>query len=117
MLPFEMKRIRFLDFRNVVSSYCDRKNDFALKAGRIPIEAHNVRSAHRAAHVRGLRALHPVRSDAYLGRMADARTSLDEFTSLVRGSLSDQLSARPFGRPADRERYLLGLSKAGLPEL
>jgi adenylate cyclase len=56
-------------------------------------------------------------ASAYLGRMADARASLDEFTSLIRGSLADQLSARPFRRPADRERYLLGLNKAGLPEL
>jgi adenylate cyclase len=56
-------------------------------------------------------------ASAYLGRMADARASLDEFTSLIRGSLADQLSARPFRRPADRERYLLGLHKAGLPEL
>ena len=56
-------------------------------------------------------------ASAYLGRMADARASLDVFTSLIRGSLADQLSARPFRRPADRERYLLGLHKAGLPEL
>jgi adenylate cyclase len=56
-------------------------------------------------------------ASAYLGRMADARASLDEFTSLIRGSLADQLSARPFRRPADRERYLLGLRKAGLAEL
>jgi hypothetical protein len=56
-------------------------------------------------------------ASAYLGRMADARASLDVFASLIRGSLVDQLSARPFRRPADRERYLLGLYKAGLPEL
>jgi adenylate cyclase len=56
-------------------------------------------------------------ASAYLGRMADARTSLGEFTSLIRGNLPDQLSARPFRLPADRERYLLGLRKAGLPEL
>ena len=55
-------------------------------------------------------------ASAYLGRVADARASLDEFTSLIRGSLADQLSARPFRRPADRERYLTGLRKAGLPE-
>jgi tetratricopeptide (TPR) repeat protein len=52
----------------------------------------------------------------HLGRMAEARASLDVFTSLIPGSLADQLSARPFRRPADRERYLAGLRKAGLPE-
>jgi len=55
-------------------------------------------------------------ASAYLGRMADARASLDVFASLIRGSLVDQLSARPFRRPVDRERYLTGLRKAGLPE-
>ena len=55
-------------------------------------------------------------ASAYLGRIADARASLDVFASLIRGSLADQLSARPFRRPADRERYLTGLRKAGLPE-
>jgi tetratricopeptide (TPR) repeat protein len=54
---------------------------------------------------------------AYLGRMEDARASLDVFSSLISGSLTDQLLTRPFRRPADRERYFLGLHKAGLPEL
>jgi adenylate cyclase len=53
-------------------------------------------------------------ASAYLGRMADARASLDAFTRLIPGSLSDQLAARPFRRPADRERYLAGLRKAGM---
>ena len=55
-------------------------------------------------------------ASAHLGRMAEARASLDIFTRLIPGSLADQLSARPFRRPADRERYLTGLRKAGLPE-
>jgi adenylate cyclase len=55
-------------------------------------------------------------ASAYLGRMADARASLDAFISLIPGNLADQLAARPFRRPVDRERYLTGLRKAGLPE-
>jgi adenylate cyclase len=53
----------------------------------------------------------------HLGRIAEARASIDTFTSLVRSSLVDQLAARPFRRPADRERYLSGLRKAGLREI
>ena len=53
---------------------------------------------------------------AHLGRTAEARASLDMFTSLIRGDLAEQLAARPFRRPADRERYLAGLRQAGLPE-
>jgi hypothetical protein len=55
-------------------------------------------------------------ASAYLGRMADARASLDILAGLVRGSLSDQLAARPFRRSADRARYMEGLRKAGLPK-
>jgi adenylate cyclase len=55
-------------------------------------------------------------ASAYLGRMADARASLDAFTRLIPGNLADQLAARPFRHQADRERYLTGLRKAGLPE-
>ena len=55
-------------------------------------------------------------ASAHLGRLADARASLDAFTRLIPGSLADQLAARPFRRPADRERYLAGLRRAGLQE-
>jgi adenylate cyclase len=51
----------------------------------------------------------------HLGRLPEARASLDVFTGLIHGSLASQLSARPFRRPADRARYLAGLHKAGLP--
>ena len=54
---------------------------------------------------------------AHLGRMVDARASLDAFTSLIHGSLAEQLAARPFRLAADRERYLAGLRKAGLTGL
>jgi TolB-like protein/class 3 adenylate cyclase/Flp pilus assembly protein TadD len=54
-------------------------------------------------------------ASAYLGRTPDARASLDAFTRLVPGNLANQLAARPFRRPVDRERYVAGLHKAGLP--
>ena len=53
---------------------------------------------------------------AHLGRTAEARSSLDAFTGLISGPVTDQVAARPFRRPADRERYLAGLQKAGLLE-
>jgi tetratricopeptide (TPR) repeat protein len=56
-------------------------------------------------------------ASAYLGRITDARASLDAFARLIPGNLADQLAARPFRRPADRERYITGLRKAGLSEL
>jgi tetratricopeptide (TPR) repeat protein len=54
-------------------------------------------------------------ASAHLGRMTEARASLDAFVNLIPGSLADQIAARPFRRPEDRERYLAGLRKAGLP--
>ena len=53
---------------------------------------------------------------AHLGRTAEARSSLDVFTGLISGPVADQVAARPFRRAADRERYLAGLRKAGLPD-
>jgi adenylate cyclase len=53
-------------------------------------------------------------ASAHLGRMAEARTSFEMFKSLIAGSLAEQIGARPFRRPEDRERYLAGLRMAGL---
>src|SRR5262245_29178166 len=41
-------------------------------------------------------------ASAHLGRVADARASLDTFTRLIPGDLAAQPSARPFRRQADR---------------
>jgi adenylate cyclase len=56
-------------------------------------------------------------ASAHLDRMAEARASLDQFTSLIPGSLAEQIAARPFRRLADRDRYVAGLRKAGLAEI
>jgi tetratricopeptide (TPR) repeat protein len=53
---------------------------------------------------------------AHLGRMTEARTSFETFKSLIAGDLAEQIGARPFRRPQDRERYLAGLRMAGLTE-
>ena len=55
-------------------------------------------------------------ASAHLGRLTEARASFDVFKSLIAGSLADQIGARPFRRPEDRERYLTGLRMAGLSE-
>ncbi len=54
---------------------------------------------------------------AHLGHMADAKAGLDGYVRLLPGlSLSDSRLTRPLRRPQDRERFLSGLSKAGLPD-
>jgi adenylate cyclase len=56
-------------------------------------------------------------ASAHLGQLADARAGLDALTRLMPGlTLADERLMRPFRRLADRERFLDGLRKAGLPE-
>jgi len=53
---------------------------------------------------------------AHLGRMAEAGAGLDGLMRLLPGlSLTDPRLTRPFRRQTDRERFLAGLRKAGLP--
>jgi adenylate cyclase len=52
---------------------------------------------------------------AHLGQMDEARAALERFVRLLPGlTLRDPRLIRPFRRPADRERVLSGLRKAGL---
>jgi adenylate cyclase len=54
---------------------------------------------------------------AHLGRMTEARYGLNGFLRLLPGlALSDPRLVRPFRRLEDRERFIIGLRKAGLPE-
>jgi adenylate cyclase len=54
---------------------------------------------------------------AHLGHMDDARAGLGELMRLMPGlTVGDERLIRPFRHAADRERFLDGLRKAGLPE-
>jgi adenylate cyclase len=56
-------------------------------------------------------------SAAHLGHMEEACAALAGFVGLLPGlTLGDPRLIRPFRRPADRERFLAGLRKAGLSE-
>ena len=54
---------------------------------------------------------------AHAGRVDDARPALAECVRQMPGlTVRDHRLGRPFRRPADQERFLDGLRKAGLPE-
>jgi tetratricopeptide (TPR) repeat protein len=54
---------------------------------------------------------------AHLGRKAEAQMGLNGFTRLLPElTLSDPRLVRPFRRSEDRERFVGGLRKAGLPD-
>jgi adenylate cyclase len=54
---------------------------------------------------------------AHLGQPAEAQAGLAGFVQLLPGlTLADARLIRPFRRSSDRERFLTGLRKAGLPE-
>jgi adenylate cyclase len=56
-------------------------------------------------------------SAAHLGHIVEARAALDGFVRLLPGlTLGDPRLIRPFRRPADCERFLAGLRRAGLSE-
>ena len=53
----------------------------------------------------------------HLGQAADARGALDQLLRRMPDlTVSDERLNRPFARADDRERFLTGLRKAGLPE-
>ena len=53
----------------------------------------------------------------HAGRIDEASAALDDYIRRLPGvTASDPRLIRPFKRPADQERFLVGLRKAGLPE-
>jgi len=56
-------------------------------------------------------------ANGHLGRASAARAALDQLQQRMPGlTTGDPRLDRPFARAADRERFLTGLRKAGLPE-
>jgi TolB-like protein/Flp pilus assembly protein TadD len=56
-------------------------------------------------------------ASAHLGRAAEARAALEGYMRLLPGlTAADDRLVRPFRRSEDRERFVTGLRKAGLPE-
>ena len=55
-------------------------------------------------------------ANGHLGKAGPARAALDQLLQRMSGlTASDPRLARPFARAADRERFLEGLRKAGMP--
>jgi len=55
-------------------------------------------------------------ANGQLGRAAAARAALDELLRRMPGlTASDERVNRPFARAADRDRFLEGLRRAGMP--
>ena len=56
-------------------------------------------------------------TSGHLGNTASARTALDQLLRRMPGlTANDERLTRPFVQMVDRERFLEGLRKAGLPE-
>jgi adenylate cyclase len=56
-------------------------------------------------------------ANGHLGRVGPARAALDELSRRMPTlTVEDERLNRPFARASDRERFLAGLRKAGLPE-
>jgi len=88
-----------------------------LAAERFPEAAENARLAIEwsAAFVDAHAIL--AAACAHAGRLDDARLALSECVRQMPGlTVRDPRLVRPFRRPADQERFLDGLRKAGLPE-
>jgi tetratricopeptide (TPR) repeat protein len=56
-------------------------------------------------------------ANGHLGRASPARAALDQLSRRMPDlTVDDERLSRPFARVGDRERFVTGLGKAGLPE-